>query len=291
MRKNLAALSLTVAATALMALPVTQASARTSPSRVRAEVTTPEKPLRVIGLVDGTSFVAFKTDNPGVTTSLGTITGFVGADTALVGIDHRLADGRLYGVGNAGGIYQFERNSSAGRLVHRLTVALNGTSFGVDFNPAVNALRIVSDTGQNLRQSFNGFPATASDRALLTAPVVATTLGVTAAAYTNNDKDSASGTTLYDLNTAADTVVIQSPANFGTLASTGQLGVDAGSDAGFDIYSVIREGRTVELRAYASLVVNGSRGLYDITLFNGKAELDGVIGANVTDIAMPHNQI
>ena len=31
---------------------------------------------------------------------------------------------------------------------------LEGENFGVDFNPAANALRIVSDTGQNLRQPF-----------------------------------------------------------------------------------------------------------------------------------------
>lgn len=285
MHKSLIALAIAAGSSALLTAPATAApAARNAPA-------VSEKPLRAIGLVDGTSFVSFTTNNPGQTGAIGTISGLTGGDTLLVGIDFRVADGRLYGVGNAGGVYQFERNSSAGRLVHRLTVALQGTSFGVDFNPAANALRVVSDTGQNLRQSFNNFPATAVDRPLTTPPVLETTTGVTAAAYSNNDKDAATGTTLYDLNTAADTVAIQAPANSGTLSTTGKLAVDASADAGFDIYSVIRDGSTVELRAYATLVVNGTRGLYDVTLFSGRATLAGALGANVTDLAFPLNQI
>jgi hypothetical protein len=41
--------------------------------------------------------------------------------------------------------------SAVATLVTRLTVGLDDTRFGIDFNPAANALRIVSDTGQNLR--------------------------------------------------------------------------------------------------------------------------------------------
>lgn len=33
-------------------------------------------------------------------------------------------------------------------------MALEGTLFGVDFNPAVDRLRIISDTGQNLGVNF-----------------------------------------------------------------------------------------------------------------------------------------
>jgi hypothetical protein len=32
-----------------------------------------------------------------------------------------------------------------------LTPALNGVAFGLDFNPAADRIRVVSDTGQNLR--------------------------------------------------------------------------------------------------------------------------------------------
>jgi hypothetical protein len=34
-------------------------------------------------------------------------------------------------------------------------VALQGTRFGVDFNPAANRLRVISDLGQNLRHNID----------------------------------------------------------------------------------------------------------------------------------------
>ena len=41
-------------------------------------------------------------------------------------------------------------------MVSQLTVGLDGYFFGVNFNPAANALRIISNTGQNLRHPFAG---------------------------------------------------------------------------------------------------------------------------------------
>ena len=40
--------------------------------------------------------------------------------------------------------------------MNSLTVPLSGSFFGVDFNPAADRLRIVSDTGQNLAHNVNG---------------------------------------------------------------------------------------------------------------------------------------
>jgi hypothetical protein len=75
-------------------------------------------------------------------------------DRSLVGIDYRPQDALLYGVGDGGGLYRVDPRTGAAALVGRLTVPLEGSSFGVDFNPAANALRLISDTGQNLRQPF-----------------------------------------------------------------------------------------------------------------------------------------
>ena len=52
-------------------------------------------------------------------------------------------------------------------------------------------------------------------------------------------------------------IALQSPANAGTLAATGSLTVDAGAVAGFDIYSTIRDGLTVEVQALASITAVG----------------------------------
>ncbi len=87
----------------------------------------------------------------------------------------------------------------------------------MDFNPAANALRIVGDTGQDLRHPFAGATAgvTQNDGGLNyivnNSPVTAT--GITGAAYTNNDLDANTATTLFDVDSLQDQVAIQSPPN------------------------------------------------------------------------------
>ncbi len=101
-----------------------------------------------------------------------------------------------------------------------LTVDLDGEFFGVDFNPAANARRVVSDTGQNLRRPFATMPlAVTVEDGDLTNPAVAPATdtvdaeGVSGAAYTNNDLDATTATTLFDLDTALNRVALPSPAN------------------------------------------------------------------------------
>lgn len=245
--------------------------------------------LRVVGLADGgTTLVLFDSDKPGKVKRSASVSGLTGGDTRLIGIDYRVQDGNLYGVGNnaaSAGVYLIS-NKGVATQVTRLTVALSGTTFGVDFNPAANALRVVSDAGQNLRQPFAtaGAP-TVVDGALSYAPP-AVAAGISGVAYTNNDLDPTTATTLFDLDTALDQVAIQSPANAGSLSATGMLGVDAAGDTGFDIYSTLRAGISVGSTGFA--VVNGA--LYEIALLSGKATSLGAIGAKVTDIAVPLNQ-
>ena len=197
-----------------------------------------------VGLTSsGTKLVRFDTDRPERARTLGTVRGLVG-DGSLVGIDRRVQNGKLYGVGDRGSIYTLSSRTGRATKVGQLSIALSGTSFGVDFNPAANALRIVSNTGQNLRQPFGTTDgptvATVADGTLNYMAVTAS--GVTAAAYTNNDLSPDTATTLFDIDTTMDQVAIQSPANSGSLAATGKLGVDAVGDAGFDIYSAVKKG-------------------------------------------------
>ena len=126
----------------------------------------------------------------------------------------------------------------------------------------------------------------------------ATALGVTGAAYTNNDLDTNTGTTLYDIDTTLDQVSIQSPPNNGSLVATGKLTVDAGPTVGFDNYTQLRKGVAVDNNAFATLVVNGTTGFYRVNLFTGSATLiDNFSGDKsddftdpVIDIAIPLNQ-
>jgi hypothetical protein len=250
--------------------------------------------LRVFGLTDDGWLLRFRVRSPQLTKKIGFINGFVSPDTALIGIDFRVQDGLLYGVGNGGGVYTIDTTTAQLTLANRLTEVLSGTSFGVDFNPAADRLRIVSDTGQNLRHNVNPGGTTIPDGVLTSTPPPATPVpvtGITGAAYTNNDLDTSSTvTTLFVINTALDQVVVQSPANNGLLAPTGFLGVDAQAMAGFDIYSVINNGVTTLNRAMAVLSVNGTSGLYHISLLTGKATLLGNIPLPVVDIAIPLNQ-
>ncbi|MFD0261091.1 DUF4394 domain-containing protein [Kitasatospora indigofera] len=252
--------------------------------------------LRSIGLTDDQRLVAFPVLHPDRAWTIGKVDGLQG-DTRLVGIDYRVQNGMLYGVGDQGGIYTIDDTTGCATKVSQLSVALQGTYFGVDFNPAANRLRIVSDTGQNLRHNIddpNGAPAagTTAVDGTLTNPAVppattgTTATGVTGVAYTNNDLDAATATTLFDVDTTNDRISLQSPANTGTLAPTGRLGVDAGPDAGFDIYYSPSRGSN---HGYATLGVNGARTFYRVDVLTGQAVALGNFTADqaVVDIAVP----
>jgi hypothetical protein len=236
---------------------------------------------------DGRLMAGFDTDRPDVLYWVRAIRGFVG-DQSLVGIDVRVQDGLLYGVGDKGGIYTIRIGEVDVVMtkVSQLTVTLNGTTFGVDFNPAADRLRVISDNGQNLRHDLHAH-LTAVDTILTTPPSQTPTKGVTAAAYTNNDLNGATGTTLFDIGTLTDQVVIQSPANEGKLVATGALGVDAGLDAGFDIFSDLSNGKTVSVSGFAAIVPSGGQAtLYTVNLLTGELAPVDAFPLNITDIAV-----
>lgn len=81
-------------------------------------------------------------------------------DTRLIGIDTRPASGAIYGLGNVGGLYVLDPTAAKPDFKARVNVALEGTNFGMDFNPTVDRLRIVSDSGQNLRVNVDTGAAT-----------------------------------------------------------------------------------------------------------------------------------
>ncbi|WLW52603.1 DUF4394 domain-containing protein [Streptomyces sp. YU58] len=247
--------------------------------------------LRAFGISgDGTLMATFTTDRPNVLDWVRAVTGLSG-DTGLIGIDFRVQDGLLYGVGNKGGIYTVKPATPTTDVVvtkvSQLQYTLHGTNFGVDFNPAADRLRVISDNGQNLRHNLNDH-STVQDLNLTTPPIEGTTKGVSAAAYTNNDLNAATATTLVDINTTSDQVVLQSPANNGTLAPTGGLGIDAGINAGMDIFSTLSGGKTVDNAAFAALTPSGSAtpSLYSVNVFTGQATAIGQFPLNITDLAI-----
>ncbi|WP_112261420.1 DUF4394 domain-containing protein [Lentzea terrae] len=250
--------------------------------------------LRAYGISsDGRSMATFTTDRPQTLDWVRDVVGFSG-DTKAIGLDFRVQNGLLYLVGDKGGIYTVKLPSPPSQpdpvitKVSQLAVALHGTNFGVDFNPAADRLRVISDGGQNLRHNL-GDHTTVADTSLSTPPTPGVTKGVTAAAYTNNDLDPTTATTLFDIGTMTDQVLIQSPANNGLLAPTGNLTVDAAANAGFDIFSTLSGGKAVSVAGFATLVgPDGSAMLYNVNLLNGTATAIGKFpnAVPITDLAI-----
>jgi hypothetical protein len=251
--------------------------------------------LLMVGLTADQRLVCFSEASTGRVRVIGPVSGLSG-DSGLIGMDYRVQDGQLYGVGNAGGVYRIDTNTGAATLVNVLTVALDGTSFGVDFNPAADRLRIISNTGQNLRHNVNAGGVTINDGTLTyTAPPASpvAALGVTGAAYTNNDLAASTATTLFDLDSATDQIAIQSPANNGILVATGRLGVDTTDRVGFDIFTTLQGGVAVDNEGFAVLTsADGSSRLYSISLLTGRATpISGFgMGVQIVDIAIPLDQ-
>lgn len=247
---------------------------------------------RTFGLTSDNGLVRFRIDLPKRERFIGYITGF-DTDTRIVGIDYRVQDGMLYAVGEKGGIYTVDTKNAQAALVDRLDIPLQGTSFGVDFNPAADALRVISDTGQNLRHPFSGPTqfVTQDDLFLRNPPVppavAVPRTGIGAAAYTNNDLSPETGTTLFDLDLGLDQVVIQSPANSGNVVLSGTLRVDGSTVAGFDIKSTLgRNGDTTANIGYAALAVGESFRFYRVNLLSGRASFIGEFDVPVFDIAV-----
>jgi hypothetical protein len=209
------------------------------------------------------TLIRFNSRNPNTVTVIGPITGLQGGES-VVGIDFRPATGQLYAVGSNSRLYIVNKLNAAATFVATLSTPLNGTSFGVDFNPVPDRLRIISNTGQNLRVNV------ANGVAIVDGAINGPTTNVDGAGYTNSFNGTGS-TTLYDVSSATDTLYIQNPPNNGTLVAVGPLGVDVSSVNGFDISPIGNS-------AFASFTVGGVTGLYSINLTTGAATSLGNIG-------------
>jgi hypothetical protein len=181
-------------------------------------------------------------------------------------------------------LYSVDRTTAAATLVATLAAdpadtdfpytSLSGTKFGMNFNPIVDRLRVVSDNGMNIRVN----PATGlviTDNALN--PGTPNVVGV---AYINSYAGSAS-TTLYDIDSSTDSLLVQNPVNNGTVTTVGALGVDTTGIAGFDIVTLGSDNS-----AYATFTVSGTVGLYSINLLTGAATSLGSVGGNLELIAL-----
>jgi len=209
-----------------------------------------------------------------------TVTG-LRASELLVGIDFRPATGELYGLGIVDGgatddpaLYVIDPTTGAATRVGGPAAPIaGGTTWGFDFNPVVDRIRIVNDADANIRFNPSTGVLTETDTSLN--PSSATIVG---AAYDRNVAG-ATATTLYAIDVSGIELVRiggvdgnPSP-NGGLVTAVGSLMVPIGHEAGFDI-----DGPTNTAWAVMTEFFGGVVGLYTIDLSTGAATLVGPVG-------------
>jgi hypothetical protein len=202
------------------------------------------------------------------------ITGLQAGESVL-GIDFRPVNGRLYALGSTSRLYAINASSGAATMIGTaaFSTPLSGTSFGFDFNPTVDRIRVVSNTGQNLRLNPNDGTVAAVDM-----PLTAANQFVNGAAYTNNFAG-ATSTVLFDLNSQNGKLYRQDPPNDGTLVEIGSLGVTIDAANGFDIGGASNLG-------YAILTVGGATRIYGVNLQNGALTPGATLTQSVRGFAL-----
>lgn len=250
----------------------------------------------MVGVTEGGSLVRFNAGQPQKVAVVGPVKGLQ-AGEHLVGIDFRVNRGVLFGLGSSGRIYTIDARSAEAKAVGGapLAIPLSGTEFGFDFNPTVDRIRIVSDTGQNLRAhpdtgaAVDGNPnqdgVQADGRLAFAAgdPNAGKSPRVVGAGYTYN-KQNDRITTNFAIDAATGSLVMQgsregatpsvSP-NTGQLFTVGSLGVAAFSRASFDISDVNNA-------AFAAINHDGAARtrFYLVDLASGKATFIGTVGGD-----------
>ncbi|HEV7903953.1 MAG TPA: DUF4394 domain-containing protein, partial [Pyrinomonadaceae bacterium] len=258
-----------------------------------------------VALTTGNRLLRFNTSAPGDIVGSVAVTGLQPGESLLAIENIGVSVNVVYAVGNTGRLYRVIPTTGVATQIGSgaFAVPLSGTAFGFAFSQG--GLRIVSDSGQNLRvNSETGVvsdgdpntPGTQGDAPLAYAPAPDPNAGrpprISGAAFSRNASTNAG--TLYDIDYDLDVLVTQSPENEGRLNTIGPLSVDASRVDGFDIADNSR----TAFAALASATDTLSR-LYSIDLDTGAATLIGDLGGgelirglavgNATFINIPQN--
>ncbi len=225
---------------------------------------------------------------PSTVTPVGPVTGLAGGEV-LLGIDFRPATDQLYGIGSQGTLYTIDKTTGAATPVGAAgSIPLSGSSFGFDFNPTVDRIRVVSNADQNIRLNPITGAVAATDPNLTYGG--SPNPNVVAVAYTNNDTDPTTATSLFGIDWVTDMVVSHSgPApTFQNLVPLFSLSANTSDQVGFDIAGPAAGGNSLALASLTGgTVVQGSF-LYLIDIPNSTVSFVGLIGDGTTirDIAI-----
>ena len=254
-----------------------------------------------VAVTSDRTVITFDRAAPNVATSTATITGFNNANEVIIGMDVRPVTRQVYLVtrdpSNVGRVYTLDPATGQLSTVAQLIpdpndtsdayTALSGTSFGVNFNPVVDAMRIISDSGQNLRVFVN--QATGREPGWTNTDTALSRTGTftdTGTSYTN----AFAGTTTtrqFSIDTTGRSLIQQTVPNAGTTVVAAPLFsqpsiVDAAT--GFDIDARNNLG-------YAVLTVAGEQALYTVAIPDATATLPLTAAAATRVGVLPRNNI
>ena len=252
-------------------------------------------PATLYALAGGNLLLRFDSALPGTIADVKYISGLQVSER-IVGIDFRPRTGQLFGVGVIGGATDIIRIYTINSLTGVASpipgsipfTVTSGNSYGVDFNPTTDRIRVTNDGDENFRINPNNgdrFDLPTNDTDINTAG-----RQIEGVAYDRNFDTGlaiANRTTLYGISVTNSSLVTigginQSPSpNGGAVQNSLPLGVtlSAAGEVGFDIPAGSSTGLAT-LRNNAT----GLTGLYSINLGTGEATLIGPVGNGTTPI-------
>lgn len=232
---------------------------------------------------DKNQLVKFPLGAPGLATTTA-ITGLVEGEK-IVGLDIRPADGKIYALGTTSRLYTLDKKTAAATAISKqpFTPALQGQGWGMDFNPVVDKIRVVTEFDQNLRidPTSGAVVMNTADAMLTFAPGDVNegqSPAIVGAAYTNSGKPAPMTTTLYGIDATRDLLVKIPTPNDGKVQTIGNLGVIVADDTlGFDI----RGTEDTKLEAYLAMRVGDKNNLYRVDLTTAKTTLVAAVGVEL----------
>ncbi len=261
-------------------------------SRAPADPPPQQRPEAMLAITQGHALIRFNAGDPTRITSQAPLKGLAPGEV-VVGMDFRVSRGVLYVLADSGQLYTLDVGTAQLSPVGQAAplAALKGQRVGVDFNPTVDRIRVVTAGGQNWRMhpdtgawvdadpKREGVQADGPLAYAATDPQAGRAPQLAAAGYTYNQADDKL-TTNYAIDLASGQLVMQgtregakpavSPST-GQLYSVGKLGVKGLVDASLDISDVRNA-------ALAALDDGRRTRLYEVNLADGRTRLLGTVG-------------
>ncbi|MBX3096956.1 MAG: DUF4394 domain-containing protein [Fimbriimonadaceae bacterium] len=229
----------------------------------------------IYGITETRQLVTWDSATPNAIMS-GVFYSGLAANEDVLGIDFRPSNGMLYAVGTFGNIYTMNTSTGVATFVSQISTTLNGTAFGIDFNPVADRLRIVSDLDQNLRINVD------TGAAIIDGTLNPGNPNIVGAAYTNSVPNPTS-TALYTIDSVTDFLNNQNPANSGTQVPVGSLGVNTSAQTSINI---LTSGNSNTMYMASQLVGDTASSFFMVDIGTGTTSNLGWIGASQSNEAL-----